>query len=534
MDIITKVWSDWKTESEIGHGAFGRVYKVKREEFGAISYAAVKVIEIPQDESEVKELKNTGMDSASIKMFYEETVKGLVNEIQILTNLKTAGNIVSIEDYKIIPHENGIGWTVFIRMELLESLSTYLERQQKVSEKEVAQLGIDLCAALECCEMNGIIHRDIKPDNIFRNPYGTFKLGDFGVSRQLESTRSNMSQKGTTMYMAPEVYRGNRVYNRTVDIYSLGITLYKLLNSGRPPFCPAAPAPLRPNDMLDSMERRMSGEAIPAPKGVNAELAKIILKACAYESKDRYQYAKDMKAALVDWYMNTASDEQITNEANSFGHQATGTSFMFNTTGTMNGTMTSDKTWSANKQQGFMFSDTATIGMPKPAPKPEPPKPAPSPKPTSSMAPPKSAPAQSKPVVTPPPKPVPKPVASKKVKEPKVKNKEISKPEVWIWVIRIAALCGYGFTVIRNWHSVEPGAIVMPILAVVIIFCDRFKGSDGYKVFNLFVGGLVWSSGSILILFLLGLADTSPILIVAPMIIIFIIHGVLIHKVEKR
>ena len=384
MDAITKVWSEWKTESELGHGAFGRVYKVKREEFGTVSYAAVKVIQIPQDESEIRELENTGMDLPSIKAFFEGTVKNLVNEIQILTSLKTAGNIVSIEDYKIVRHEDGVRWSVYIRMELLESLTAYLSRVNTISEREVAQLGVDLCSALECCEQNHIIHRDIKPDNIFRNQYGTFKLGDFGISKQLEMTRNIMSQKGTSMYMAPEVYRGDKNYNQTVDIYALGITLYKLLNKGRFPFLPDAPAPLKPSDMEESMIRRMSGENVPAPKGIDPTLAQIVNKACSYNSLARYQHASEMKDDLMKWLMQGNAGENVQQQTmnQNFGTFMSGTAGTFNETasGTMGGNMfqqektenafgadisQNEKTWSAYSNQGFMCGDDKTIGAPK-------------------------------------------------------------------------------------------------------------------------------------------------------------------------
>ena len=384
MDAITKVWSEWKTESELGHGAFGRVYKVKREEFGTVSYAAVKVIQIPQDESEIRELENTGMDLPSIKAFFEGTVKNLVNEIQILTSLKTAGNIVSIEDYKIVRHEDGVRWSVYIRMELLESLTAYLSRVNTISEREVAQLSVDLCSALECCEQNHIIHRDIKPDNIFRNQYGTFKLGDFGISKQLEMTRNIMSQKGTSMYMAPEVYRGDKNYNQTVDIYALGITLYKLLNKGRFPFLPDAPAPLKPSDMEESMIRRMSGENVPAPKGIDPTLAQIVNKACSYNSLARYQHASEMKDDLMKWLMQGNAGENVQQQTmnQNFGTFMSGTAGTFNETasGTMGGNMfqqektenafgadisQNEKTWSAYSNQGFMFGDDKTIGAPK-------------------------------------------------------------------------------------------------------------------------------------------------------------------------
>ena len=85
-----------------------------------------------------------------------------------------------------------------------------------------------------------MIHRDIKPQNIFITSKGDYKLGDFGVARTMEKTMSGMSKKGTYNYMAPEVY--HRVNTGLVsDQYSLGLVLYWLLNEKRMPFLPLPP-----------------------------------------------------------------------------------------------------------------------------------------------------------------------------------------------------------------------------------------------------------------------------------------------------
>lgn len=303
MDEIKKIWPQWTTEELIGRGSYGKVYKVRREENGYISHAAVKIIQIPQDESEVRELMSSGMDYASIHSFFKDMIHGLEDEIRVMEKLKTAQNIVSIENYHFVEHEEELGWTIYIQMELLESLNRYLLVDQKemrrMSSKEVAKLGLDICSALECCEKEQIIHRDVKPDNIFRNKYGTYKLGDFGVARQMEKTKGSMSQKGTSMYMAPEVYMGSK-YDHTVDIYSLGITMYKLLNGGRFPFYPTDRM-IRPGDSDMAMTKRIRGDQMDVPMHAEKTLANIILKACAFQPDERYESASDMKQELEKW-----------------------------------------------------------------------------------------------------------------------------------------------------------------------------------------------------------------------------------------
>lgn len=98
--------------------------------------------------------------------------------------------------------------------------------------------------------------------------------------------------------MAPEVYKG-MTYNSTVDIYSLGIVLYRFLNNNRAPFLPSYPNPIRYSDKERANVLRISGEPLPKPCNAEGRLAEIVLKACAYNPGDRYESARDMKNALL-------------------------------------------------------------------------------------------------------------------------------------------------------------------------------------------------------------------------------------------
>ena len=290
------VWNGWKIDRFLGEGSFGKVYRIVREEFGHTYEAALKVLEIPQNQSEVESIKNEGMDDESITYYFQSIVEDFVNEFALMSKLKGNSNIVSYEDHQVIARTNEFGWTVYIRMELLTPLYQYLKKHT-LTIREVIQLGIDMCQALEVCQKYNIIHRDIKPENIFVSDLGKFKLGDFGIARQLEKTSSGLSKKGTYTYMAPEVYKGF-AYNSTVDIYSLGIVLYRFLNNNRTPFMPDAPKPIRYSDKENANILRLSGKQMPAPANAEGRLAEIILKACAYNPSDRYDSAADMKSAL--------------------------------------------------------------------------------------------------------------------------------------------------------------------------------------------------------------------------------------------
>ncbi len=291
-------WSDWILERTIGEGSYGTVYEAVRKDDPSIR-AAIKVIPIPQDPSEVQELYSQGFDTAQAKEFFDQAAAELIREVKVMECFKGTQNIVSIEDYRVEPREDGIGSHILIRMELLTSLDCYIS-DKKLTEEEVAQIGIDLCNALSLCMSRNIVHRDIKPENIFVNDrLGThvfFKLGDFGVARTMENRTTGMSVRGTPNYIAPEVMLGHP-YDTRADIYSLGLTLYRLLNNNRLPFFPQTDL-YSPTAKREAVMRRTGGDPLDPPVNASPEIAAVILKACAFLPENRYRTADEMKQAL--------------------------------------------------------------------------------------------------------------------------------------------------------------------------------------------------------------------------------------------
>ena len=301
MEKTVKVWPEWKIEEQLGEGSFGKVYKIRRENQGRVEYAALKVIEIPKSEAELMETRANGLDDNLIQTYYENAAKDLFNEIRIMEPLSSAPNIVTLQDARLEKKEDGIGWTIYIRMELLTSMEDYL-RKKKLTVEEVMKLGTDICSAISSCEKAHIIHRDIKPQNIFVNEFGDFKLGDFGIARQLEGIGPMRPMKGRSMYRAPEIEK-NLAYDHTVDIYSLGIVLYRYMNHGRAPFYPPYPQSIPVEEIVKAELRREKGEEMPAPDEADEELARIILKACSYIPSERYQSGESMRLDLINhWY----------------------------------------------------------------------------------------------------------------------------------------------------------------------------------------------------------------------------------------
>lgn len=294
--LPVSAWPEWKIIEKIGEGSFGKVYKARRTEQGKTFYSAIKVITIPSNAGELSSVRSENPDEQSVKEYFYSLVEECIQEVNTMEYFRGNSHVVSVEDYKVMEYLDDIGWDIYIRMEYLTSFLDYCAGRA-LTEEDVIHLGIDLCKALEYCQCQNIIHRDIKPENIFVSRFGEFKLGDFGIARELDRTMSGLSKKGTFSYMAPEMYRGE-AYDARVDIYSLGIVLYKLRNHNRLPFISLKKQLITYRDKEEALNRRMAGEKLPVPAEAGETFAEVILKACAYDRHDRYESAEEFRMAL--------------------------------------------------------------------------------------------------------------------------------------------------------------------------------------------------------------------------------------------
>lgn len=291
------LWGSWHADELLGEGGYGKVYRIVRQDESGTFYSACKHITIPKNDAEVQNARQMGMDERSTYSYFGDMASRIVKEINIMYSLKGENNIVSYEDHMIVHREGSLKWDIFIRMELLFPLSTYVA-DNPMDPEEVRRLGIEICTALEACARVNVIHRDIKEGNVFLNSRGTFKLGDFGIARDLSGAQNNLSMRGTPAYVAPEVYNGQS-YDATVDIYSLGLLMYKLINQGRYPFFPPASQPVTVEHNDRAFILRMQG-AVPAwPVQGDDALRSAVMKAISFRPQDRFASATDMKAVLL-------------------------------------------------------------------------------------------------------------------------------------------------------------------------------------------------------------------------------------------
>ena len=294
--VDAAVLDGWNITRLLGEGSYGKVFEIERSEFGQTYRAALKVITVPQSSAEVRSVISEGMSVSQAEAYFHGIVEELMHEFSIMFKLKGTANVVSCEDLRVLEHPDGIGWDILIRMELLHPLLPYVY-QHPMARRDIIKLGIDICKALELCQRYNVIHRDIKPENIFISDNGDYKLGDFGIARTIERTTSGLSKKGTYSYMAPEVYAG-REYGFSVDTYSLGLVLYRMLNKNRGPFLPQPPEAITFSSREQALARRMSGEPLPRPFYGEGRLGEIVLKACAFDPKDRYSSPQQLRQEL--------------------------------------------------------------------------------------------------------------------------------------------------------------------------------------------------------------------------------------------
>ena len=292
----------------LGAGAFGTVYKAVKTNASGCFARALKHITIPSKKQYSSVFNSMGGDISKANNYFAEKLQNIVAEIQILNNLseKGAQHIVRYYDNDIVTQESPRKYDVYILMEYLTPLEDYMENRD-VLVRDIVKLGLDVLDGLRVCHDNGVIHRDVKDENIFVSTEGEFKIGDFGVSKVLKDSSKAESLKGTPNFLAPEVYLGKEGYTKSVDLYSLGIVLYRLLNYNRNPFLPHFPEQFYSEDEDRAFEKRMKEETPDLPSLGGEKIGEVIVKAISSPDR-RFKTAEGFFYALKSAASETEED----------------------------------------------------------------------------------------------------------------------------------------------------------------------------------------------------------------------------------
>ncbi len=261
LEELAALLPQYRFESLIAEGGMGAVYRAEQVSLGRP--VAIKIL--PR--------------SFTADATYREQFQA---EARLMGSLNYP-HIVNIHDF------GRAGDVLYIVMELLEG-TTLLHRMngEPLKQQDIVKILSQACDALTAAHHKGVVHRDVKPENIFIEPGLRVKLGDFGIARQRRpeaepssATQASISglRLGTPEYAAPELFDFSRHIDHRADIFSLGVVLYELLTGARPTGTFIAPS------------RRKAG--------VDRRFDDVVMRAMQQQPADRYANAEEMKKDLL-------------------------------------------------------------------------------------------------------------------------------------------------------------------------------------------------------------------------------------------
>lgn len=261
----------YEIESKVGQGGMSYVYRARDTKLDR--NVAIKVLkeEFASDESFVEKFRNEARSAARLGH----------------PNIVTAYDTVDSGDLH------------YIVMELVEgiTLKNYISRKQQLSNKETIGIAIQAAEGIAEAHRKGIIHRDIKPQNIIVSREGKVKVADFGIAKAVTGDSLTQSVLGSAHYISPEQARSGEADHRS-DLYSLGITMYEMI-TGRVPY----EGDNTVNIVMAHLQNAMVPPAVYNPE-IYPALSDIIMKATRKDPEERYQSAEalieDLKRASVE------------------------------------------------------------------------------------------------------------------------------------------------------------------------------------------------------------------------------------------
>lgn len=295
--------SGWRVRRTLGQSRRGSVRELERKDaFGGTDRCALRTISIRPRKGETEEELNRRVEALALRL-------------RKASALRSGGDVLGYDDRWVLPRTSGTGWHIYLKMDLLEpvqewrryfrggeellrltgkpetyeaQIRTYLERT-RIRDEVIVRLGTAVCRALERQHRQGIGFCNVKPSNIFTDGAGNFLLGDPGLGELALETGGE--------FLPPEAAE-DRMPEENWDVYSLGLTLYWLLNDSRAPFLPPAPEPVTEAQRQDARKKRLEGKPLPAPRYGGDRLRATVLQACAFRPQERFKTPEAFRKAL--------------------------------------------------------------------------------------------------------------------------------------------------------------------------------------------------------------------------------------------
>ncbi len=304
LKMISPLLDHMIAEKEtIGHNGQS-CYTLRHEKSG--ERFVLKRMSVPESDSRIRALILSGAypDEQAVHEYYGRVVKDIQDELELGKKLSASGSYAGALSYQVEPKDSGVGYDIYILYPLNISLSEFLTMNAMTSLRAI-NLGIDLCDALNACREAGYLYQNLKPENVFLMPTGKFLLGDLGLTSLEYLEYASVPEEYIGAYSAPEMSDITANPNMTVDVYALGMVLYRIYNGNHGPFEDESTNAV----MADKL--RLTGKPLPSPIYADYELAGIILKACAFKKEDRYQSPDAMKQALVLYMQRNAVSDAL-------------------------------------------------------------------------------------------------------------------------------------------------------------------------------------------------------------------------------
>ena len=205
------------------------VYIVKSTKSNQSYY--LKHICIPESQKQVDALMFTGAAATveDAQNYYKQVAADYQAELETLEKLSASPNIGCYRSYQIEPKEDGVGFEIYLLAEYRQTLAEVLAGTP-MTQSGAVNLGVDLCSALCSLREAGLIHRNVKPSNVYLSSSGHYLLGDLGIAKIDELKYCSMPETMLSSFSAPELFSLLGTIEPTTDIYSVGMILYRIYN----------------------------------------------------------------------------------------------------------------------------------------------------------------------------------------------------------------------------------------------------------------------------------------------------------------